>query len=62
MHFSFLTPEVWNGLVIGVTLIGAALAILRLIEDRQVYQRRQRRAAQQVKDSVSQPPADNHTP
>lgn len=33
MYFDFLTPDVWNGLVIGTILIGGALAILRLVSD-----------------------------
>ncbi|MBN1681892.1 MAG: hypothetical protein JW966_16565 [Anaerolineae bacterium] len=33
MHLDFLTPEVWNGLVIGVVLIGLSLAFLRLYRD-----------------------------
>ncbi len=31
--FQFLTPEVWDGLVWAVILIGGALAILRLYRD-----------------------------
>jgi len=45
MHFDFMTHDVWDGLVIGVTLIGFALAVLRLISDREAYQREQRRTA-----------------
>jgi hypothetical protein len=33
MTFDFMTPDVWNGLVIGVILIGLALALLRLYRD-----------------------------
>lgn len=33
MYLDFMSPDVWNGLVIGVVLIGLALAILRLITD-----------------------------
>ncbi|MCD4685883.1 MAG: hypothetical protein K8S97_08100 [Anaerolineae bacterium] len=61
MHFNFLTPEVWNGLVIGVILIGFALAILRLISDRDAYQRQQRRAAHQAENSAGQPSAEHPT-
>lgn len=41
MSLDFMKPEIWDGLVIGVTLIGVALAILRLIDDRAAYQRKQ---------------------
>jgi hypothetical protein len=30
MHLDFMTPEVWDGLVLGVTFIGMALAALQL--------------------------------
>jgi hypothetical protein len=33
MHFNFMTPHVWNGLVLGTVIIGLALAILRLYSD-----------------------------
>jgi hypothetical protein len=33
MTFDFMTPDVWNGLVIGVVLIGSSLALLRLFRD-----------------------------
>jgi hypothetical protein len=33
MTFDFMTPEVWNGLIIGVVLIGLSLALLRLYRD-----------------------------
>lgn len=61
MHFDFLTPAVWDGLVIGVTLIGLALAVLRLISDRETYQRQQQRAAHDAENSADQPPAEHHT-
>jgi hypothetical protein len=33
MTFDFMTPDVWNGLVIGVVLVGLSLALLRLYRD-----------------------------
>lgn len=33
MYFDFLTPDVWNGLVLGVIIIGLSLAALRLFRD-----------------------------
>lgn len=33
MYFDFLTPEVWNGLVLGVSIVGLSLAALRLYRD-----------------------------
>lgn len=33
MTFDFMTPDVWNGLVLGVVLIGLSLALLRLYRD-----------------------------
>lgn len=33
MTFDFMTPDVWNGLVIAVILIGLSLAVLRLYRD-----------------------------
>lgn len=38
MHLDFLTPDVWNGLVIGTILIGLAFAALRLLRDWTAYQ------------------------
>jgi hypothetical protein len=38
MHLDFLTPDVWNGLVLGTILIGLALAALRLLRDWTAYQ------------------------
>jgi hypothetical protein len=39
-HVDFMTPDVWDGLVIGVVFIGVALAILRLYSDLSLYKRR----------------------
>jgi len=33
MVLEFMTPDVWNGLILGVVFIGLALAILRLYRD-----------------------------
>ncbi len=33
MHFDFMTPEIWDGLVLAVIIIGMALAALRLYSD-----------------------------
>lgn len=33
MRLDFMTPEVWNGLVLGVVVIGLAFAALRLFRD-----------------------------
>jgi hypothetical protein len=33
MTFDFMTPDVWNGLVLGTILIGLSLALLRLYRD-----------------------------
>jgi hypothetical protein len=40
MSFDFMKPDIWDGLVIGVTLVGIALAILRIMSDRAAYERR----------------------
>lgn len=45
-YIDFLTPDVWNGLVLAVVLIGGSLAVLRIIEDRKAHQRKQTRRAQ----------------
>ncbi len=52
MHLDFMTPQVWNGLVIGVTLIGAAFAILRLLRDWNLYQLRQRQSDRRSRSSA----------
>ncbi|MCZ7540727.1 MAG: hypothetical protein M5U29_12625 [Anaerolineae bacterium] len=44
MHLDFLTPDVWNGLVIGTILIGLAFAALRLLRDWTAYQDARRRS------------------
>ncbi len=33
MRLDFMTPEVWDGLVLGVVVIGLAFAVLRLYRD-----------------------------
>ena len=33
MRLDFLTPDIWDGLVIGIVLIGLAFAALRLYSD-----------------------------
>ena len=33
MTLDFMTPDIWNGIVIGVILIGSAFAALRLYSD-----------------------------
>ncbi len=43
MQLDFLTPDVWNGLVIGTILIGLAFAALRLLRDWTAYQDARRR-------------------
>ncbi len=43
MHLDFMTPDIWNGLVIGTILIGASLAILRLMSDWAVHKKRSTR-------------------
>lgn len=48
MHLDFMTPEVWNGLVIGVVLVGAAFAVLRLLRDWNRYQWRKRHSDRQT--------------
>lgn len=52
MSLDFLKPNVWDGLVLGTILIGVSLAVLRLMSDRAVYKRTQRRRAE------NQPPTD----
>ena len=37
MYLEFMTRDVWDGLVIGVTLIGLALAVLQVLKDYQRY-------------------------
>jgi len=57
MHFDFMTPALWDGLVIGTVLIGTSLAILRVISDRSVYSRRQRSSANGSPSSARPGPA-----
>jgi len=44
MHFEFMKPDIWDGLVIGVVLIGLALAVLRIMSDWLAYKRTQSRS------------------
>jgi hypothetical protein len=44
MHLEFMKPEIWDGLVIGVILVGLALAVLRIMSDRSAYRREQSRS------------------
>ena len=39
MYLEFMTRDVWDGLVIGTTLIGLSLAVLQLLKDYQRYRR-----------------------
>lgn len=50
MHLDFMKPEIWNGLVIGTVLIGVSLAVLRIMDDLKVHQRKR---DQERKSSVS---------
>lgn len=50
MQLDFLTPDVWNGLVIGTILIGLALAVLRLLRDWTAYQDARRRSRSPEQD------------
>jgi hypothetical protein len=50
MRFDFMTPEVWNGLVMGVVLVGAAFAVLRLLRDWNRYQWRKQQSDRQADD------------
>ena len=43
MEFNFMKPDIWDGLVLASILVGAALAVLRLLSDWTDYQRRQNR-------------------
>jgi len=43
MHLDFMTPDVWNGLVLAVVLIGGAVAALELVNDYSRYKRKQAR-------------------
>ena len=51
MRLDFMTPEVWNGLVIGVTLIGLAFAVLRLLRDWDRYRWHKRHSDHRVSGS-----------
>ncbi|HEX3054022.1 MAG TPA: hypothetical protein VHP83_25435 [Aggregatilineaceae bacterium] len=46
MTFNFMKPDVWDGLVLGVVVVGAALAALRLYSDWVFAQRQKKRAEQ----------------
>ena len=52
MYLRFMTPDVWDGLVLGTTLIGSALAVVQLLRDRQ-HARRQRARAEQAAPNVA---------
>lgn len=49
-YLKFMTPDVWDALLLGVILIGLALAALRLMKDRSVYDL-QRRRTQSAEES-----------
>ncbi|MBN1201838.1 MAG: hypothetical protein JXJ20_08285 [Anaerolineae bacterium] len=57
MRLDFMTPDVWNGLVLGVVLIGLSLAILRLYSDLSRPVRKRSKQAANA-DSVPPPPFD----
>ncbi len=50
MHLDFLKSDIWDGLVLGTVLVGLSLAILRIMDDLNVY-RRQRAQAQKSSES-----------
>ena len=47
MHLDFMTPDIWEGLVLGTIFIGLSLAALRLMRDRALYKRQQSHAGDQ---------------
>ena len=57
MHLDFMTPDVWNGLVLGVVVIGLALAVLRLYSD---YARRDITRDRQTQQQHTSPHDDSH--
>ncbi len=50
MTFDFMKPDVWDGLVLGVVVVGAALAALRLYSDWVFAQRQKKRAERNGSD------------
>lgn len=48
MSLEFMKPTVWDGLVIGITVIGLALAAIRLVKNRAAY--RQQRDSRRSPD------------
>lgn len=48
MSLDFMKPTVWDGLVIGITVIGMALAAIQLAKNRAAY--RQQRDARRNPD------------
>lgn len=59
MRLDFMTPEVWNGLVIGVVLVGAAFAVLRLLRDWKRYQWRKQQSDRRADNLAASGQADS---
>ncbi len=59
MSLDFMKPELWDGLVIGVTFVGIALAILRLMNDYAFFQRKQQRIASHQEHQPSELDTDH---
>ena len=53
MHFDFMTPDIWDGLVAGSVLIGLSLATLRIMQDRRATNAGSRALARSVTNVIN---------
>lgn len=53
MSLEFMTPNVWDGLVIGITVTGLVLAAIQLAKNRAAY--RQQRNSRRGPDKSTRP-------
>jgi hypothetical protein len=59
-YLDFMTPDIWDGLVIGVILVGVALAILRLYADRARYLAKQKKRPARDDNQTSEQTDHHH--
>jgi len=62
MHLNFMTPDVWDGLVIGAVLVGLSLAVLRIMDDLNVYRRKRAQERQSPESFLERYTEETHKP
>jgi hypothetical protein len=62
MHLDFMKPDIWDGLVLGTVLIGLSLAVLRLMDDLNVYRRKRDQERKSSESFLERYTEETHKP